>query len=212
MEPGPEREQLGFREAVLPSFAFLNSHGFKPVQEQVTFVRFESGAVFVNVYHGRASFELGVEMGQLDNPGGKISLNDVIAWCGAGEAEDFGQHVVFQVSDREAVQEFVPKLARLLQKYADPFLKGDAAAYESVAEARSRTAAEYRKKMELDRIRTKAEAAWHQKDYQRVVELYGSKRDDLSNVETSRLAYAEKHLGGTAANAKEIGAKRKDRA
>jgi hypothetical protein len=108
--------------------------------------------------------------------------------------------VVFQVSNREGVQEFVPKLARLLQKYADPLLKGDASAYESVEEARSKIAAEYTKKIELDRIRAKADTAWHQKDYSQVAELYGSMRDDLTNVETSRLAYAEKHLAGTAAD------------
>src|SRR5215471_1441934 len=104
MEPGPERGQLGFQEAV--RFSFLNSYGFKTVQEQTTFVRFESATVFVNVYHGRASFELGVEIGRLSNPGEMVLLLDVVTWAGVDKVEGFGQHVVFQVSNREGVQEF----------------------------------------------------------------------------------------------------------
>jgi hypothetical protein len=196
MEPGANREQLGFREAVLFDFGFLGSYGFRPVQEEVTFVRFESTAVFVNIYHGRASFELGAEIGRLTNPGEKISLHDVVAWAGANKVEGFGEHVVFQVSSHEGVQEFVRRLAKLIQKYATPFLKGDADAYKCVAEASSRNTADYMKSMKLDRIRTKAEIAWHQKDFPQVAELYGSMRDDLNSVEAGRCAYAEKHLVG----------------
>lgn len=53
---------------MLSSFDFLRAYGLKPVEEDVTFVRYESDAMFVNVYHGRGSFEIGVEIGRLDRP------------------------------------------------------------------------------------------------------------------------------------------------
>jgi len=62
-EPEVNRRQLGFEEPVLSNFDFLRSHGLKLVESAPTLVRFESREVFVNLYHGRASYEIGVEIG-----------------------------------------------------------------------------------------------------------------------------------------------------
>jgi len=110
-EPSPERAKLGFKDEVLSSFRFLNDARFSPVEQEMTLIRYESPEVFVTVYHGRASFELGVEIGRLKEPNNKLTLYDIIAWAGVEKAERFGQHVAFQVSSREGIQEFVPKLA-----------------------------------------------------------------------------------------------------
>jgi hypothetical protein len=193
-EPGPERASLGFRDAVLSSFKFLGEFGLRPVEEKMTLVRYESPEVFVNVYHGRASFELGVEVGRLTELNEKLTVYDIIAWADAKEAEGFGQHVMFQVSTREGVQEFVPKLAHLIQKYGTPFLKADASAYRAVHEARSGDAVEYEKQVSLRNVRQKAEVAWHAKDYGQVVELYEPVRSDLTEVESKRLAFAEQQV------------------
>ena len=67
-DPGKDRWQLVFKDAVLSNFGFLRAYGLKHVEEDVTFVRYESDAVFTNVYHGRGSFEIGVEIGRLDRP------------------------------------------------------------------------------------------------------------------------------------------------
>lgn len=194
-EPSPQRARLGFKDAVLSSFKFLAELGLHPIGEKITFVRYESSEVFVNVYHGRASFELGVEIGRLKEPDEeKLTIYDIVAWAGAEKAERFGQHVMFQVSSPEGVREFVPKLAHLVQKYATPFIKGDATAYREALEARSRAAAEYVKQVNLKQVRSKGEAAWQQKDYAQVVELYSRMRKELSEVESKRLSYAEQHV------------------
>jgi hypothetical protein len=194
-EPSPQRAKLGFKDAVLSSFKFLIELGLHPVDEKITFVRYESSEVYVNVYHGRASFELGVEIGRLKEPEKeKLGIYDIVAWAGAEKAEGFGQHVMFQVSSRQGVQEFVPKLACLVQKYAIPFIKGDATAYREALEVRSRAAAEYVKQVNLRQTRSKAEAAWHEKDYSQVVELFRPVREHLSEVEAKKLAYAEQQV------------------
>ena len=48
--------------------------------------------------------------------------------------------------------------------------------------------------MNLKNVRGKAEAAWHAKDYAQVVELYGPVREDLTEVEAKKLAYAEQQV------------------
>lgn len=193
-EPSPERARLGFKDAVLSSFKFLSQFGLRPVQEKVTFVRYESSQAFVNVYHGRASFELGVEVGRLTESDEKVTLYDIVACAGAEKVEGFGHHVMFQVSSREGVREFVPKLARLLEKYGTSFLKAERDAYRAVSEARSHAAIDYEKQVNLRDVRRRVETAWHAKDYAQVVELYGPVRDDLNEVEAKKLAYAEQRI------------------
>lgn len=193
-QPNPERAELGFKEAVLSSFKFLNDVGLRPVQQEMTFVRYESPEVFVNVYPGRASFELGVEIGRLQEPKNKLTLYDIVAWAGTEKVEGLGQHVTFQVSSREGVQEFVPKLAALVKKHTAPFLRADGAAFDSAFEIQSERAKEYAKGVNLSQVRRKAEAAWQGKDYAQVVELYGPARQDLTEVEAKKLAYAEQQV------------------
>jgi hypothetical protein len=77
--PGSDREKLGFAGAVASSFAFLVAdHGFRVVSEVSTLVRFESETVAVQVFHGRGSYELGVEL-HLAADGAHYSLREVIA-------------------------------------------------------------------------------------------------------------------------------------
>jgi hypothetical protein len=193
-EPTPERAQLGFNDAVLSSFKFLGDLGLRQVEERVTLVRYESSEVFLNVYHGRASYELGVEIGRLGEPDKRLSIFDVVRWAGAEKAEGFGQHVMFQVSSREGVREFVPKLAALVKKYAIPLLRGDEDAYHTALESRAKRYAEEVKEGGLGVVRSKADAAWQAKDYAQVIELYSPVRQDLTEVEAKKLAYAEQQV------------------
>ncbi len=194
IDPSPERIKLGFMESVLANFRFLHDLGFGPVQEEVTFVRYESPSVFVNIYHGRSSFELGVEVGRLEEPREAITLYDIISWAGALNAEGFGQHVMFQVSSPKGVQQFVSKLASLVQQYGMPFLQGNYTAYKEVLEARSHAAADYEKQVQLLDLRRRAEAAWEAKNFAEVVQLYSSMKPHMTTLEVKRLDYAEKQV------------------
>jgi hypothetical protein len=195
IDPGPGRELLGFKEAALSSFAFLSSYGFKRVQEESTLVRYESKTVFVNVYHGRGSYEIGIEIGRLDRPE-KYGLEYIVSEAGkaAWESEGFGRSTMFQVSSRDGVQRFVPKVAELVKKYADHFLRGDHAFYDGLEKVNARRADEFTRQQGLARKRKTAEAAWQEKNYPKVVELYSSMREDLTSVEAGRLSYAAKQL------------------
>lgn len=191
LQPGPERAKLGFKEAVLSSFKFLTEVGLHLVDEKVTFVRYESSEVFINIYHGRASYEMNVEVGRLRDPKRYVTLATILDWAGAYKSEGFGQHVMFQVGTREGVQEFVPRLAALVKKYAASLLRNDEADWTTVLQLQSLKWRDYIKTVNLRQLREKAEAAWHAKDYVRVVELYEPVRQDLTQVEAKKLAYAQ---------------------
>jgi len=193
-DPGEDRGKLGFRDAVLSSFEFLQAYGLTPVEENATFVRYQSDAVFVNVYHGRGSFEIGVEIGRLDRPE-RYGLGYIVSWAGkqAWEAEGFGRGTMFQVTSREGVHNIVPKVAELVKKYGDLFLTGRAAFYDELQKANDRASVAYEREQMLTRIRKEADAAWTAKDFGRVAELLQPVHSDLTEVESKRLAYAEKH-------------------
>ena len=149
-QPAKDRWKLGFKEAVLESFDYLRSYGLECVQADVTFVRYDSPKTFVNVFHGRGSYELGVEIGQHGDPVRSIAkgLYVLLGWRGAPERRlPSGESLLFTSDIREGVQELVPKMAALFRKYADSLLRGDEQAFESldlyyVEEAR-RTAERY---------------------------------------------------------------------
>ena len=48
--------------------------------------------------------------------------------------------------------------------------------------------------MNLSDVRRRVETAWQAKDYAQVVDLYGPVRDDLTEVEAKRMAYAEQQV------------------
>lgn len=199
-DPGKERRQLGFKDAVLSSFGFLRSYELNPVKEEVTFVRYQSAAVYVNVYHGRGSFEVGVEIGRLDRTE-TYGLGYIVSWAGkhAWESEGFGRGTMFQVSTREGVRNIVPKVAELVKKYGDPFLHGQPAFYDELQKANELASVAYGQEQLLNRIRADADAAWKARDFARVAELLQPIRADLTEVASKRLAYAEKHVGSCSA-------------
>jgi hypothetical protein len=192
-QPNPDRWRLGFKEAVLANFAFLSSYGLRPVAEDATLVRYESDAVTVSVYHGRASYEIGVEIGRKDRQE-RYGLGYLVSRAGeqARETQGFGRGVMFQVSTPEGVKNSVPKVAELVRTCGDQFLSGNPAFYDQLAEENERASITYERQQMVDRIRKEADAAWSAKDLPRVVELYSPVADQLTEIEAGRLAYARK--------------------
>ena len=194
-EPGPNRATLGFKEAVLSAFYFLTTeYGFRCVKTEVTFVRYESSSAFINIYHGRGSFELGFEIGPLaESPELEehFSLGDVVDVMDARKETGYN---FFQVSDREGVQKFVPRLAELVRKYADLALRGNQEFFRRLREMQTQKSDLFLKEMRLEQIRPKVEIAWREKNYRKAVELYESVHNDLSSLELQKLDYARKKL------------------
>ena len=197
VQQGTERTSLGFTEAVRSGFKFLvEEFSFACVKEDVTLVRFESTAVFVNVYHGRSSYELSVEIGELpikvNAPENSFTLGEILQLVGAKELLTYRP---YQVTTLEAVAKFVQEIAILVKQYAPPALIGDHDFFMRLSEIRVQRSDSYLKKLQLNRVRTEVETAWHQKNYGRVVELYESIQDDLTPVEAKKFEYAKnKHL------------------
>jgi hypothetical protein len=192
-QPGPERWRLGFAEAVKASFAFVENYGLTLIQEEVTLVRYRSDRVILTVYHGRSSYEIGIQFARVESSGDAFSLYEVAKWAKNGRIEEMPT-VGCQTSSRDGVQKFVPQLAETVRQYGEPLLRGDDTAYRAIGEQRSRDATEYTREVHLGAIRRKAETAWQKKDYEELIGLYGGVKDFLTKSELMKLHYAEKQL------------------
>ena len=192
-EPGPERSQLGFVEAVKSSFSFVTKYGFKLVQEEVTLIRYQSEQVTLNVYHGRGSYELGTEF-EKTGCSERFSLYDMLKWAkavGKIEAIPAGG---YQASSREDVQALVAQMADLVKRYAQPLLYGDVKVYRDLREQQSSDAAEYTREVHLRAVRKQAETAWQNKDYETLLSLYSDMQGDLTPSEFMKFQHAEKEV------------------
>ncbi|MFZ0977892.1 MAG: hypothetical protein WAN23_00700 [Candidatus Acidiferrales bacterium] len=193
-KPASDRWKLGLKEAVLANFDYLASYGLECVESDVTHVRYDSPKVFVNVYHGRGSYELNVEIGRHDGPrkDSSLSLDAVLGWKRAPERKVLSRELpLFQSHTREGVQEMVPKMAALFRKYADPLLRGDEGAFKSFDDHCTIESHRLGEHYRSGTTRWKADMAWQRKEWQQVIEAYESIRDDLSQTEEAELAYAQ---------------------
>src|SRR4029077_13422908 len=57
------RRRLNFAHTVPQRFGFLSDYGFREVESQPTIVRYRSGGLELNVYHGRESLEIAFQIG-----------------------------------------------------------------------------------------------------------------------------------------------------
>lgn len=194
--PSPDRNNLGFTDAVLSAFDFLiGKYNFRLVKAEPTFVRYESPNVFVNIYHGRSSYELGVEVGQMtkapSQAEGHFSIGDIIDLTGAQEKTDYA---FFQASNADKVKKYVPKLASLVEKYAGFALEGDTTVFRQLAAKVLEKSNKLIKEWNISDVREKADRAWREKNYAKVAELYAPIQEELTPAEAKKLAYAKKHL------------------
>ena len=189
-----DRRDLRFAEVAEVKFNLLQEHGFKRMQSEPTLVRFESRRAYVNVYHGRQSFEVGLEIGSLVAGADETSysMSEIIRLVDAGEADGYRNYVAHSP---ERVAEGVQRLAMLFSRYVNAGALGDTVLFERLREGRELWSREYATDVNLTHARQKLGVLWHAKDYPKVVELLSPLRDALTPTEVHKLEYAEKHVG-----------------
>lgn len=193
--PGPNRDRLGFKEQALKYFTFLiDVYGFHCVTAKVTFVRFESQKVFVNIYHGRASYEIEFEIGLLTSNGKKersITSSAFLELIGCKEKAD---KPFWQANTKEGIEKGIAKMAAFIRQHATKALQGDIPTFETLFSIQKQSWDRHLEGMKLQNIREKANEAWKFKDYAKLVELFEPVKCELKPAEVKKLEYAKKRL------------------
>jgi hypothetical protein len=190
-EPAPWRKELRFAEEVASNFGFLESkYGFHIVKEDITFGRYENQRMFVNVWHGRGSYVVGVEIGLLSKPEYGYSLDGVLNYLGAEGLEGYA------AIDKDQVKRRVRQVAELVEQHTGILLNGDPVIFEKLEKRAKEYALSYMRSIELYHIRENGDKAWHEKDYEEVERQYGAMlQSEMTGSEAAKLEYAKKKLG-----------------
>src|SRR5262249_26991832 len=151
-----DRGSLQFKDMVGTNFRFLCSdYGFTVVKAETTFVRYESEMLFVNVYHGRRSYEIGLEVGQLSEPASNRFRFEYIV--GGLRGRTHGLQTFFQASTRDGVRLSVEELATTLREHGGALLRGEAEAFAKVRSFAAQLNSEITKEIVQRPLRRNAE-------------------------------------------------------
>ena len=191
-KPSEDRWKLGFEDAVASEFQFLAEYGFSLVSQEPTLVCFESDRVMMRIYHGRSSYEIGVQMGLLDR-NERYGLEHVVYLAGgetAWKREGFSRGTQFQTSTKQGVQDVLSRVAGIVKTYGGKFLSGDVEFYDHVERESLEQRVQFERRSMLAEIKREADEAWSGGDFTRLVELLQPVESDLTKVERKRLEYA----------------------
>jgi len=189
------REYLNFKNVVLEAFEFLlNDFNFQCVKINTTLIRYESDRMFLQIYHGRNSFELGLEIGFLEkikDEEQKYSLAELTEIMGL--FKNPGNYIPWTVSTPELVKKYVTKLAELAKNNLQDALRGEPSILIRLSEIQTRNHNDFMAEMKLSRIIPQADECFRKKNYKNVIELLLPIRNELSPVFLKKLNYAIKH-------------------
>jgi len=186
-----DRSVLRFAEEVKDCFSFLEALGFRCVRSEATFVRFESPRVSINVYHGRHSFEIDLEIEPASSPTDAYSFAEILRLV---DREQLGHTRSYATHTAQGVAEGVRQLAELFQRCIAAGILNDDQLFSRLKLQKKELVKHYALETELFQARRAAEAAWHKKDYAAVVKALKPLRAALTATEVGKLEFAEKQL------------------
>jgi len=175
------------------SFSFLEDAGFRIVSCESTRLSYETDQVVVTISWDPRSGELDIYVGRQsdkDKQGGSFSLEDIL---GMQRVDVPGRKTGFQVADESRLGAFLDELAKETRDHAQPALAGDRMFFHRLEVYRSAQAKALMQDMELRHIRTEAEKLWQERKFNKLIGLYTPVRDQLTESEQAKLAYAMKH-------------------
>jgi hypothetical protein len=200
-EPAPDRDRLGFAAAVSDAFEFLLENGFELVELSDTFARYESARRIIQVFHGRGSYELSVELGRWIVVDGvrreqAFPLRDVVALTSDPAAIGYGGT---SATTADTVRKFVDRLAAWTQQFASSLLSDGDDVFEELSRRTAARGLADRDAQRARLLRSRADAAWRDRDFATVANSYAEIDKELSTVDLSpseqgRLHYALRAL------------------
>jgi hypothetical protein len=186
---GAGRSRLGFADAVQREFQFLvAANDFRLVEATPTFVRYESDELFLQVFHGRGSYEIGVEVGNRSRPDARYRLPELVHAL----APDHAGPTTFQASTPAAVASSVSQVARILETHCAAVLSGDRFALRHVEAVSKVDAEEATGQAQYSATIASADRAWEAKDRERAAELYAAAEPALDATRRRRLEYVRR--------------------
>lgn len=190
--PPSARSQLGFVTTALEKFMFLQTLGFTPSIDGDTYVRYEGSRHFIDIYHGRRSYELGVEITMKSDPEVQYQLSTALEVMKLPNRHYNTSGCRYTAQTMQAVREGLELLARDLSLCIENGMleRPDLAA--SLKRLHIRNEKDYWQALEVEQARSRLDALWKQKAYSQIVPLLESIEKYLTRSERAKLEYAKR--------------------
>ncbi len=144
-------------------FAFLTKdYDFRCAHADLNLVTYQSGALFVAVYHDPLSYEVGVDFGKLGDDSERkrgVTLVELMHLENPRKAENSRYPAV--VASDQMLPALV-NLAELLKTYGGSVLEGDQSVFKQVRRERARFERELARESRLEQVRPRAIAAFRE--------------------------------------------------
>lgn len=181
----PNRAYLKFAEEARKAFTFLGELGFSEIETLPTLVRYRKGAVEVDVYHGRQSYEIGAGVTAF---GTRYAISEIIRHI----EPDFAKRYHYAAATTpESVVIGLEELSTLMKRYGRTALAGDPQLFTLLEGERKLWSEEYALDVLVGQLRPQADEAFRQRDYSKAADLYSRIRERLSPAEIKKLSIAE---------------------
>ena len=179
--------RLNFVRLTIQSFGFLLQLGFRVARCDATLVRFETDVVFVNVYHGRLSYQLGVEVGHLGAEE-LYSLHEVLSAL----SPDSVAVARFQAATEKELERCLDIVARTMEDHCMGLLTDAKGGFDVLRESVAESRRLLTQQAQYGAIADKADLAWERQDWRQASRLYILAEPALSKIQRRRLGYLQK--------------------
>lgn len=180
-DSGPERKKLQFEESALDAFRFLiDDYEFRLAKSSPMIIRYIKKDAFVTIVYDYGYY-LSVSIGKPARYRG-YDLSDVIRLDYDLESSGFLKYRNYQTDNREELARFVYHLADLTREYASPLLRGNEDMFSRLKEETGRRNTIHSDRLQAQPLRRKAEEAFMNGDYKKVVEAYAEIQHKMQTV------------------------------
>lgn len=184
----PEADDSPFLACAREAFAFLAQEGFIESVALPTLLVMSNGVVAVEIFHGRHSREIGVD---LVLAGERYGLPEILVVRHV--AEPMLLFTGYKIS-RTAISDALTMMAQLFREHAMPALADTPFLVDSLRAERDRRQTAYVAKMLCSRVRPAAREAFYRHDYPTAIRLYEQIEPYLTSAEKAKLDYARRQV------------------
>jgi hypothetical protein len=184
------RAHLHFSEEVKSRFAYLGAFGIRLAHSEATIIRYESSKICLNIYHGRRSYEIALEIAPRRAPLKTYSVSEALRLISPGQARVYRHYAAHTA---EGVAEGVRRLSILWHECLDAGLLDEKELFSRLDLQRQCLNRDYSLEIELRHARKEAELAWKQREFKKVAQLLLPLQAHLSPSELKKLKYATEH-------------------
>lgn len=184
----PSRQRFNFADTARDVFAPLTRYGLTERDATPTLLCFRNDTVFVNVYHGRSSYELGIEVGLCGHQKSH-SMSALIRAADPERADGYRNPIVTEPAQlRSGLQRLFADLA----EYGEKALMGDIDFFSRLSAQEQQWANEYSEQVLYSQLAPRAAEAFREGNYAYATELYERIESRLTPAERAKLEYARR--------------------